>query len=186
MICFSSCFLLGTDDSISGIFKTLGDCAEISKRGGGIGIHVSNVRSKDSIIRGTNGKSDGIIPMLKVYNATTTYVNQSGRRKGAIAVYLEPWHADIFDVLDLKKNHGEAEQRTRDLFYALWVPDLFMKRVEENGDWSLMCPSECPGLSDVYGKDLISVWRRKKTDLLFFCNGTSLFFFAVAQAEKLV
>lgn len=164
---FSSCFLLGTSDSIGGIYKTLGDCAEISKRGGGIGVHVSNIRSKDSIIRGTNGKSDGIIPMLKVYNATCRYVNQSGRRKGAIAVYLEPWHADVEDFLDLRKQQGPEEKRARDLFLALWIPDLFMERVEKDEMWSLMCPDVCKGLQDVYADEFNKLYTEYESSGMY-------------------
>jgi ribonucleoside-diphosphate reductase alpha chain len=149
----SSCFLMGSHDSIEGIFKTITDCARISKVGGGIGVHVSNIRGKGSVIRGTNGTTDGIIPMIKVYNSCATYVNQSSRRKGSFAIYCEPWHADILEFLDLKKNQGHDDIRARDLFYALWLPDLFMKQVEADGDWYLMCPDECPGLPDVYGDD---------------------------------
>ena len=149
----SSCFLLGTNDSIEGIFKTITDCAKISKLGGGIGVHISDVRSKGSVIRGTNGTSDGIIPMIKVYNTCAVYVNQSSRRKGSFSIYLEPWHADIFEFLDLKKNQGHDDIRARDLFYAMWMPDLFMKQVEKDDNWYLMCPDECPGLTDVYGDD---------------------------------
>jgi ribonucleoside-diphosphate reductase alpha chain len=149
----SSCFLMGTEDSIDGIYKTITDCGRISKVGGGIGVHVTNVRAKGSVIRGTNGLSDGIIPMIKVYNETAKYINQSGKRKGSFAIYCEPWHADIMEFLDLKKNQGHEDMRARDLFYALWVPDLFMKQVEADGDWYLMCPDECPGLTDVYGEE---------------------------------
>jgi ribonucleotide reductase alpha subunit len=149
----SSCFLLhANDDSIHGIYESLSECASISKHAGGIGIHIHNIRGKNSEIRGTHGKSDGIIPMLRVFNSTARYVNQSGRRNGSIAVYLEPWHSDIEGFLDLKKNHGNEEERARDLFYALWIPDLFMERVKENGMWSLMCPDECRQLSEVYGE----------------------------------
>lgn len=149
----SSCFLLhANDDSIHGIYESLSECASISKHAGGIGIHIHNIRGKNSEIRGTHGKSDGIIPMLRVFNSTARYVNQSGRRNGSIAVYLEPWHSDIEGFLDLKKNHGNEEERARDLFYALWIPDLFMERVKANGVWSLMCPDECKQLSDVYGE----------------------------------
>lgn len=148
-----NCFLIGSDDSIEGIYKTITDCGRISKLGGGIGVHISNIRARGSIIRGTNGVSDGIVPMLRVYNATANYVNQSGKRKGSFAMYLEPWHADILDFLDLKKNQGHDDIRARDLFYALWTPDLFMKQVEKDGDWYLMCPDECPGLTDTYGDD---------------------------------
>jgi ribonucleoside-diphosphate reductase alpha chain len=148
-----NCFLLGTEDSLEGIFKTFTDCGKISKVGGGIGVHISNIRAKGSIIRGTNGVSDGIVPMLKVYNQVSTYINQSGRRKGSFAMYIEPWHADIMEFLDMRKNQGHEELRARDLFYALWTPDLFMKQVEKNGDWYLMCPDECPGLNDTYGEE---------------------------------
>ena len=147
----SSCFLMGSHDSIDGIYKTITDCARISKLGGGIGVHISNIRAKGSVIRGTNGTSDGIVPMVRVYNATALYVDQSSRRKGSFAMYIEPWHADIMDFLDLKKNQGHEDLRARDLFYALWTPDLFMKQVECDGDWYLMCPDECPGLTDAYG-----------------------------------
>lgn len=150
----SSCFLLATkDDSIDGIYDTLKQCANISKWAGGIGLHVHNVRASGSVIKGTNGISDGIIPMLRVFNATARYVNQAGKRKGSIAVYLEPWHADIMQFLELRLNQGDEEARARDLFTALWIPDLFMKRVKADGDWSLFCPSVSPGLSDVYGKE---------------------------------
>lgn len=149
----SSCFLLGTHDSIDGIFKTMSDTARISKVGGGIGLHIHNIRSKGSVIRGTNGVSDGIIPMLKVYNEISGYVNQSGKRKGSFAIYLSPEHPDIMEFLDLRKNQGSEHMRARDLFLAMWIPDLFMKSVQENGDWYLMCPDECPGLNDVYGDE---------------------------------
>ena len=149
----SSCFLIGTNDSIEGIYKTITDCGRISNVGGGIGVHISNIRGKGSLIRGTNGVSDGIIPMLKVYNATSVYINQSGKRKGSFAIYVEPWHSDILEFLDLKKNQGHDDVRARDLFYALWTPDLFMKQVEKDGDWYLMCPDECPGLTEVYGDE---------------------------------
>jgi ribonucleoside-diphosphate reductase alpha chain len=149
----SSCYLIGTEDSIDGIYKTIADCGRISKVGGGIGVHITNIRSKGSVIRGTNGTSDGIIPMIKVYNSTCLYINQSGKRKGSFAMYIEPWHADILEFLDLKKNQGHEDMRARDLFYAVWTPDLFMKTVEADGDWYLMCPDECPGLADVYGEE---------------------------------
>ena len=151
----SSCFLLTMqDDSIDGIYNTLKQCAKVSQSAGGIGLSISNVRAKGSYIKGTNGTSNGIVPMLKVFNDTARYVDQGGgKRKGSFAAYIEPWHADIFDFLELKKNHGKEEQRARDLFYALWIPDLFMKRVEENGKWTLMCPNECPGLYDSYGAE---------------------------------
>ena len=139
----SSCFLLSMkDDSIDGIYSTLSQCALISKSAGGIGVAISNIRSKYSYIRGTNGTSNGIVPMLKVYNDTARYVDQGGgKRKGSFAMYLEPWHSDIFEFLDLKKNTGKDENRARDLFYGLWIPDLFMKRVINNESWTLMCPN---------------------------------------------
>ena len=161
----SSCFLLAMkDDSISGIYNTLENCAHISKYAGGIGLHTHNVRAKGSHIRGTNGTSDGIIPMLRVYNATARYVNQAGRRKGSIAVYLEPWHKDIIEFLQLRLNQGDEEARTRDLFTALWIPDLFMKRVESKSHWTLMCPDECPGLSDCYGDDFEKLYSSYELD----------------------
>ena len=148
----SSCFLIANKgDSIDGIYSTLTECAQISKWAGGIGLHVHDIRANKSKIRGTNGHSDGIIPMLRVFNATARYVNQAGRRKGSIAIYIEPWHADIMEFLELRLNQGDEESRCRDLFTSLWIPDLFMKRVEENGNWSLFCPDKAPGLSDVYG-----------------------------------
>lgn len=158
----SSCFLLTTKkDSISGIYDTLAQCAKISQSAGGIGLAIHDIRAKGSYIKGTNGTSNGIVPMLKVFNDTARYVDQGGgKRKGSFAIYLEPWHADVFDFLDLKKNHGKEENRARDLFYALWVPDLFMKRVEENGDWTLMCPNECPGLSDTHGKEFEALYSK--------------------------
>jgi len=151
----SSCFLLTMkDDSIEGIYDTLKSCAQISQSAGGIGLAIHNIRATGSYIKGTNGTSNGIVPMLRVYNDTARYVDQGGgKRKGSFAMYIEPWHADVFDFLDLKKNTGKEEMRARDLFYALWIPDLFMKRVEENGEWTLMCPHECPGLSDAYGEE---------------------------------
>ena len=151
----SSCFLLTMkEDSIEGIYDTLKQTALISQSAGGIGVAMHNVRAKGSYIKGTNGQSNGIVPMLRVFNDTARYVDQGGgKRKGSFAMYLEPWHADVFDFLDLKKNHGKEENRARDLFYALWIPDLFMKRVEEDGDWTLMCPHECPGLSDVHSEE---------------------------------
>jgi len=158
----SSCFLLTTkDDSISGIYDTLTQCAKISQSAGGIGLAIHNIRATGSYIRGTNGTSNGIVPMLRVFNDTARYVDQGGgKRKGSFAIYLEPWHADVFDFLDLKKNHGKEEQRARDLFYAMWTPDLFMKRVEEGGDWSLMCPDECPGLSDCWGEEFEKLYTK--------------------------
>ncbi|MDC1211965.1 ribonucleoside-diphosphate reductase subunit alpha [bacterium] len=158
----SSCFLLTTkDDSITGIYDTLTQCAKISQSAGGIGLSIHNVRATGSYIRGTNGTSNGIVPMLRVFNDTARYVDQGGgKRKGSFAIYLEPWHADVFDFLDLKKNHGKEENRARDLFYAMWTPDLFMKRVEEGGDWSLMCPDECPGLADCYGEEFEKLYTK--------------------------
>ena len=157
----SSCFLIaGKDDSIDGIYGTLTECAQISKWAGGIGMHIHNIRANKSRIRGTNGQSDGIIPMLRVFNATARYVNQAGRRKGSIAVYLEPWHADIMEFLELRLNQGDEEARCRDLFSAMWIPDLFMKRVEEGGNWSLFCPDKAKGLSDCYGKDFEELYTK--------------------------
>ena len=150
----SSCFLLAMkDDSIDGIYDTLKQCALVSKTAGGIGLHVHNIRAAGTYIAGTGGFSNGLVPMLRVFNNTARYVDQGGnKRPGAFAIYLEPWHADVFDFLDLRKNHGSEEARARDLFFALWIPDLFMKRVEENGNWPLFCPSEAPGLSDCWGE----------------------------------
>lgn len=158
----SSCFLLTMkDDSIDGIYDTLKQCAKISQSAGGIGLSIHNVRATGSYIRGTNGTSNGIVPMLRVFNDTARYVDQGGgKRKGSFAIYLEPWHADIFDFLDLKKNHGKEEMRARDLFFAMWTPDLFMKRVEENGEWTLMCPNECPGLADAYGAEFDALYEK--------------------------
>lgn len=158
----SSCFLLQVkEDSIDGIYDTLKQCAKISQSAGGIGINIHNVRATGSYIKGTNGTSNGIIPMLKVYNETARYVDQGGgKRKGSIAVYLEPWHADIYDFLDIRKNHGKEEMRARDLFTALWIPDLFMKRVEAEGDWSLMCPAESPGLSDCHSAEFEALYTK--------------------------
>lgn len=151
----SSCYLLGVkEDSIDGIYGTLGDCARISKTAGGIGLHVSNVRGTKSYIRGTQGHSNGLVPMLRVFNATARYVDQGGgRRRGAVAIYIEPWHRDIVSVLKLKQNQGPEDARARDLFYALWVPDLFMERVRDNANWTLLCPAACPGLADAYGDE---------------------------------
>ena len=162
----SSCFLLAMqDDSISGIYDTLKQTAQISQSAGGIGISIHNVRATGSYIKGTNGQSNGIVPMLRVFNDTARYVDQGGgKRKGSFAVYLEPWHADVFDFLDLKKNHGKEEQRARDLFYAMWTPDLFMKRVEADGDWTLMCPHECPGLYDSYGAEFEALYTKYETE----------------------
>lgn len=148
----SSCYLISMeDDSLDGIFNTLKECANISKWAGGIGLHIHNVRASGSLIRGTNGSSTGIVPMLRVFNNTARYIDQGGRRNGSFAIYLEPWHADIVDFLDLKKNQGDEEMRARDLFYAIWIPDLFMEKVKTNEDWCLFCPDECPGMADVYG-----------------------------------
>lgn len=157
----SSCFLLQMqDDSIDGIYDTLKQTAKISQSAGGIGLSIHNVRATGSYIRGTNGTSNGIVPMLRVYNDTARYVDQGGgKRKGSFAVYIEPWHADIFDFLDLKKNHGKEEMRARDLFYAMWMPDLFMKRVQEDGNWTLMCPNECPHLFDTYGDEFEKLYE---------------------------
>ena len=162
----SSCFLLTTkEDSISGIYDTLKQCAQISQSAGGIGLSIHDIRATGSYIKGTNGTSNGVVPMLRVFNDTARYVDQGGgKRKGSFAIYVEPWHADIFDFLDLKKNHGKEEQRARDLFYALWIPDLFMKRVEDNGDWTLMCPNECPGLSDIYGKKFEKLYKKYESE----------------------
>ena len=158
----SSCFLVAMkDDSVEGIFETLKECAHISKWSGGIGVHCSNIRAAGSVIKGTNGKSDGIIPMLRVFNNTARYINQGGgKRKGSFAFYLEPWHADVMEFLDLRLNQGDEEARCRDLFTALWIPDLFMKSVEKDQDWHLMCPSECPGLADVYGAEFDELYSK--------------------------
>ena len=158
----SSCFLLAMKkDSIEGIYNTLKDCAMISKWAGGIGLHISNIRAANSYIRGTGGYSNGICPMLRVFNNTARYVDQGGgKRQGSFAVYLEPWHGDIEIFLDMKKNHGDEEQRARDLFYALWIPDLFMKRVRDDKEWTLMCPDRCPGLSDVYGEEFEKLYEK--------------------------
>ena len=161
----SSCFLLGIhDDSIDGIYKTLTQCAQISKWAGGIGLHIHSVRSNGSEIKGTNGISSGIVPMLKVFNHTARYVNQAGRRKGSFAIYLEPWHADVMGFLELKRNHGDEEARARDLFYALWIPDLFMRRVQSNGQWSLFSPHDVPGLVDVYGKEFDDLYEKYESE----------------------
>ena len=163
----SSCYLIAMeDDSLDGIYNTLKDCALISKYAGGIGLHIHNVRAKGTHIQGTNGQSNGIVPMLRVFNNTARYVDQGGgKRNGSFAIYLEPWHADIFDFLELRKNHGDEELKARDLFYALWVPDLFMERVKEkNGKWSLFCPHECPGLSDTYGDDFKKLYEKYESE----------------------
>jgi ribonucleotide reductase alpha subunit len=161
----SSCYLIALEeDSIEGIFSTLKDCAHISKWAGGIGLHIHNLRSKGSHIVGTNGISNGIVPMLRVFNNTARYVDQGGnRRNGSFAIYLEPWHPDIEDFLEMKKNHGDEELKARDLFYALWISDLFMERVKDNGKWSLFCPNECPGLSDVYGEKFVELYTIYET-----------------------
>lgn len=165
----SSCYLLGIgEDSIDGIYGTLGDCARISKTAGGIGLHVSNVRGTKSYIRGTQGHSNGLVPMLRVFNATARYVDQGGgRRRGAVAIYIEPWHRDILAVLKLKQNQGPEDARARDLFYALWVPDLFMERVRDDANWTLLCPAACPGLADAYGDEFRRLYEHYET----YCEG---------------
>jgi ribonucleoside-diphosphate reductase alpha subunit len=162
----SSCFLLTMkEDSIAGIYETLKSCAQISQSAGGIGLALHDIRATGSYIKGTNGTSNGIVPMLRVFNDTARYVDQGGgKRKGSFAMYLEPWHADVFDFLDLKKNHGKEEQRARDLFYALWIPDLFMQRVKDNGDWTLMCPHECPGLSETHSAEFEALYKRYEAE----------------------
>ncbi len=162
----SSCFLLTMqDDSIEGIYDTLKQTAQISQSAGGIGLSIHNVRATGSYISGTNGTSNGIVPMLRVFNDTARYVDQGGgKRKGSFAIYVEPWHADIFDFLDLKKNHGKEEMRARDLFYAMWMPDLFMKRVQEDGKWTLMCPNECPDLYDTYGEQFENLYEKYESE----------------------
>ena len=158
----SSCYLIAMEnDSIQGIYNTLTDCAKISKWAGGIGLHVHNIRAAGSHIRGTNGTSNGLVPMLRVFNNTARYVDQGGgKRHGSFAIYLEPWHGDIEEFLEMKKNHGDEEMRARDLFYALWIPDLFMERISKNGNWTLMCPDKCPGLSDVYGEQFNELYEK--------------------------
>ncbi|KAI2611623.1 ribonucleoside-diphosphate reductase large chain [Hypoxylon fragiforme] len=162
----SSCFLVDMkDDSIEGIYDTLKTCAMISKMAGGIGMNIHRIRATGSYIAGTNGTSNGIVPMLRVFNNTARYVDQGGnKRPGAFAIYLEPWHSDVFEFLDLRKNHGKEEVRARDLFLALWIPDLFMKRVEKNGEWTLMCPNECPGLADVYGDEFEALYEKYEAE----------------------
>ena len=162
----SSCYLLAIeDDSIQGIFNTLTDCAKISKWAGGIGLHIHNVRAKGTQIRGTNGTSNGIVPMLRCFNSTARYVDQGGgKRAGSFAIYIEPWHGDIESFLDMKKNHGDEDQRARDLFYALWIPDLFMERVKNDKKWTLMCPDKSPGLSDVYGDNFKKLYEQYEDD----------------------
>ena len=162
----SSCFLLAMkDDSIDGIYDTLKQTAKISQSAGGIGLSIHNVRATGSYIAGTNGTSNGIVPMLRVFNDTARYVDQGGgKRKGSFAIYVEPWHADIFDFLELKKNHGKEEMRARDLFYAMWTPDLFMKRVEQDAEWTLMCPNECPNLYDVHGDEFDELYLKYESE----------------------
>jgi len=161
----SSCYLIAMeDDSLDGIFNTLHDCARISKWAGGIGLHIHNIRAKGTLIQGTNGLSTGLVPMLRVFNNTARYIDQGGKRNGSFAMYLEPWHADIEDFLELRKNHGDEELKARDLFYALWTPDLFMERVKENGKWSLFCPHECPGLADVYGQKFKDLYEKYESE----------------------
>jgi len=165
----SSCFLLTMkDDSIEGIYDTLKQCAQISKNAGGIGVAIHCIRGTGSYIKGTNGTSNGIVPMLRVFNNTARYVDQGGgKRKGSFAMYLEPWHSDIFNFLELRKNHGSEEERARDLFFGLWIPDLFMKRVEENGVWSLFCPNEAKGLYDCYGEQFVALYTRYEKEKKF-------------------
>ncbi len=162
----SSCFLLTMkEDSIHGIYDTLKSCAQISQSAGGIGLAIHDIRATGSYIKGTNGTSNGIVPMLRVFNDTARYVDQGGgKRKGSFAMYIEPWHADVFDFLDLRKNHGKEEARARDLFYALWIPDLFMKRVESNGNWTLMCPNECPGLSETHSEQFEALYTKYEAE----------------------
>ena len=162
----SSCYLLAMeDDSVDGIYNTLKDCANISKYAGGIGLHIHNIRASGTHIRGTNGTSNGIVPMLRVFNNTARYIDQGGgRRNGSFAIYIEPWHADVISFLEMRKNHGDEETKARDLFYALWISDLFMKRVETDGKWTLMCPHECPGLSDVYGEEFETLYTKYEAD----------------------
>lgn len=162
----SSCYLIAMEeDSLDGIYNTLKDCAQISKYAGGIGLHIHNIRAKGTHILGTNGSSNGLVPMLRVFNSTARYVDQGGgKRNGSFAVYLEPWHPDIDDFLELKKNHGDEELKARDLFYALWISDLFMERVKSNAKWSLFCPHECPGLSDVYGDQFVELYEKYESD----------------------
>lgn len=162
----SSCYLLSMeDDSIEGIYNTLKECANISKWAGGIGLHIHNVRATGTHIRGTNGTSNGIVPMLQVFNKTARYVDQGGgKRNGSFAIYMEPWHSDIEDFLDLKKNHGDEEMRARDLFYALWIPNLFMEKVEQDLEWCLFCPDKCPGLSDCYGEEFNTLYNKYESE----------------------
>ena len=161
----SSCYLIAMEeDSLDGIYNTLKDCANISKWAGGIGLHIHNIRASNSLIRGTNGKSTGIVPMLRVFNDTARFINQGGKRNGSFAIYLEPWHPDIEDFLEMKKNHGDEEMRARDLFYALWTPDLFMERVKANAKWSFFCPNECPGLADAVGEAFKTLYEKYESD----------------------
>jgi ribonucleotide reductase alpha subunit len=161
----SSCYLVALEeDSLDGIFNTLKDCARISKWAGGVGLHIHNLRAKGSHIHGTNGSSNGVVPMLRVFNNTARYIDQGGnKRNGSFAIYLEPWHPDVEDFLEMKKNHGDEDLKARDLFYALWICDLFMERVKENGKWSLFCPDECPGLPDVYGEKFVELYTQYET-----------------------
>ena len=162
-----SCYLLGMEDSVSGIYKNISDCGQISKWAGGIGIHISNTRSKNATIRGTNGKTNGIIPMLRVYNETARYINQSGKRQGSIAVYLEPHHPEIIEFLQLRKNHGNESDRARDLFLACWISDLFMEKVKKDEDWCLFDPDECPGLCDTYGDEYNKLYHKYENEKLY-------------------
>jgi len=168
----SSCYLQALEsDSLDGIFNTLHECANISKWAGGIGLHIHNVRASGSHIKGTNGQSSGLVPMLKVFNDTAKFINQGGKRNGSFAIYLEPWHPDIENFLDMRKNHGDEEMRARDLFYAMWIPDLFMERIKSNGQWSLFCPNDCvinglPNLSDVYGEDFVQLYNKMEKELV--------------------
>ena len=162
----ASCFLLAMkEDSVHGIYDTLKDCALISKYSGGIGLHIHDIRCNNSFIKGTNGYSNGIVPMLRVFNDTARYIDQGGgKRNGSFAVYLEPWHADIFEFLELKKNHGNEFERARDLFYGMWIPDLFMEKVKNDLEWCLFCPAECPGLSDCYGDDFKILYEKYESE----------------------
>jgi ribonucleoside-diphosphate reductase alpha subunit len=164
----SSCYLIAMEeDSLDGIFNTLHDCARISKWAGGIGLHIHNIRANQSLIKGTNGKSHGIVPMLKVFNDTARFINQGGKRNGSFAIYLEPWHADIEAFLEMKKNHGDEEMRARDLFYGLWIPDLFMNKVENDEEWCIFCPNKCPGLSDAYGDEFEKLYNKYEEDKMY-------------------
>lgn len=161
----SSCYLIQMeDDSVDGIYNTLKNCAQISKHSGGIGLHINNIRSSGSHINGTNGKTNGIVPMLKVFNATAKFINQGGKRNGSFAIYIEPWHSDIREFLELKKNHGDEEMKARDLFYALWICDLFMERIKDDKDWSLFCPRECPNLDGVHGQTFVDLYTKYETE----------------------